>query len=461
MSQAFLPYIGAFMWIGFLMWLGTIIRAKVTLFQNFLMPASLIGGIIGFILMRLDLIGLPTSAGFQTIPTSTFTFITFHLFAFNFVGIGLIKADQKQEKKKIAKGVFWIALMLNVLMAGQVLLGIAAFAGWNIFTGGDGNILNGALLAAGFTQGPGQAQAYGTVWEGLGVSHAVNIGFTFAAAGFLVAGLVGVFTARTLVKSGKTADKENAALPKDFLTGLLDPQAEKVPAGYETTHNGSINSLGYHFALMLFLYGVTFLVALALEGFLPASLKPMAFGMLFMFGLVVSIAYRSILTKLQADYTLDNGLTKSITSSCVDLLICAVFLGINVAAIQDFIGPIVLAVVFGTIFSVFITVFLGSKLTEFGMERAMVTLGYGTGTGANALLLLRVVDPKFKSPVLVEMGLVVAVQAITFTPFFSVVMPLMPNFGLGFSMGIMALAFLVSAALVCVILWGQHRNKTA
>ena len=63
MEASFYPYLGALCWIGMLLMLGTLIRAKVPLFQKLLFPSSLIGGLIGFVLINLDLVGMPTSTG--------------------------------------------------------------------------------------------------------------------------------------------------------------------------------------------------------------------------------------------------------------------------------------------------------------------------------------------------------------------------------------------------------------
>ncbi len=85
MEATFLPYIGAFIWLSILLVLGTIIRAKVVFLQKMLVPASLIGGILGFIFVQLGIIGLPTSNGWVEISTKSFSELTFHLFAFGFL----------------------------------------------------------------------------------------------------------------------------------------------------------------------------------------------------------------------------------------------------------------------------------------------------------------------------------------------------------------------------------------
>ena len=94
MEASFYPYLGALCWIGMLLMLGTLIRAKVPLFQKLLFPSSLIGGLIGFVLINLDLVGMPTSTGWKDITPNIFSMITFHLVAFGFVGIGLLQTKK-------------------------------------------------------------------------------------------------------------------------------------------------------------------------------------------------------------------------------------------------------------------------------------------------------------------------------------------------------------------------------
>ena len=51
MEATFFPNIMAFLWIGIMLMLGVFLRAKVRFFQRILFPASLIGGLIGFVLV--------------------------------------------------------------------------------------------------------------------------------------------------------------------------------------------------------------------------------------------------------------------------------------------------------------------------------------------------------------------------------------------------------------------------
>ena len=163
MEASFYPYLGALCWIGMLLMLGTLIRAKVPLFQKLLFPSSLIGGLIGFVLINLDLVGMPTSTGWKDITPNIFRMITFHLFAFGFVGIGLLQTKKPASGKVVMRGALWIALVFGMTFSVQALIGKGVFVLWQDLFGGTFETVNGYLLGAGFTQGPGQTQAYATI----------------------------------------------------------------------------------------------------------------------------------------------------------------------------------------------------------------------------------------------------------------------------------------------------------
>ncbi len=463
MSLTFFPFLGAFFWIGALILVGVVLRAKVPLFQKFLMPASLIGGILGFILMRLDIIGLPQPDGYMRINEDIFANITFHLFALSFVGIGLVKNEgsgQKGAGKNIMKGAIWVALMLSVTYTIQGLVGIGVFSAFNSITGSSIDILSGILLGTGFTQGPGQAQGIALVWEAnFNYVNAVNIGFAFSAAGFLVAGLAGVPFARWLVVKGKTSAPQSA-FSDSFITGINKIE-EHTPAGVETMNNANLSTLGLHIATFFFVYALTYLLAFSFEYYKVPLLSMMAFGVLFLWTLITGKLFMAFVTKLKADYVYDNATIKALTSAVVDLLICSVFLGIDVESLRGILTPIVIATVMATIATIVVCVYFGSLLSEYQMERAMVLLGYSTGTGASALLLLRVVDPALKTPVATEMGFVIIAQMVTTFNLLAFLLPIIPSIGVMNTILAFVGIFVLNVILVYVLVYFQNRNRKA
>ena len=252
MEASFYPYLGALCWIGMLLMLGTLIRAKVPLFQKLLFPSSLIGGLIGFVLINLDLVGMPTSTGWKDITPNIFSMITFHLFAFGFVGIGLLQTKKPASGKVVMRGALWIALVFGMTFSVQALIGKGVFVLWQDLFGGTFETVNGYLLGAGFTQGPGQTQAYArAIWQtSYQTANALSVGLAFAAVGFLVAGIVGVPLAfvRHLARLVHRRAFRRAA-PRTSCAALWIA-VDNPPCSHSTTHPANIDNLGFHVGLM-------------------------------------------------------------------------------------------------------------------------------------------------------------------------------------------------------------------
>ena len=75
--------------------IGMAIRAKVKFFQHMLMPVSVIGGILGFILMNLVLSKYPVGG----VSVTDFSNIVDVFFVMSFISIGLTGGKKKKNKK--------------------------------------------------------------------------------------------------------------------------------------------------------------------------------------------------------------------------------------------------------------------------------------------------------------------------------------------------------------------------
>lgn len=425
MEASFYPYIGALCWIGIFLMVGTVIRAKVVFFQKTLFPAALIGGLIGLAFISMDWVGMPTSTGWKPIKPGVFSMITFHLFAFGFVGIGLLQSKKKAGNTSVAQGALWISLIFGLLFAVQALIGRGIFDVWKLLFGGDFFSGIGYLLGAGFTQGPGQTQAYATIWENTyQVANAVNVGLAFAAVGFLVAGLVGVPLALYGLRRGWATSKHDGELPNDFLRGLMD-KGNNPPCAHATTHPANIDSLGFHLALMAAVYGAAYLFGLTWSIYMPKGINGLGIGLIFCWGMFMAMILRKIMNKINILHLLDVETTRRLTGSTVDFMICAVFMGIEITALEQVAIPFIIASILGSIGTLVICLWFGRRSPEYGFERCVSLFGYCTGTAASGLLLLRVVDPDFETPVAVEIGLMNVFAFFLFKPI-SWSMPFVP-----------------------------------
>ena len=129
--------------------------------------------------------------------------------------------------------------------------------------------------------------------------------------------------------------------------------------------------------------------------------------------------------KIDILHLIDGETTRRLVGGSVDFMICAVFMGIQVRQLQEVAMPFLIAVVLGTIATLFICLWFGRRSPEHGFERGLTLFGYCTGTAASGLLLLRIVDPEFDTPVAVEVGLMNVFATILFKPI-SWSMPFVP-----------------------------------
>jgi len=174
-----------FGFLSVMLLVGVVLRAWIPLIQRFLIPACLIGGLLGLVLV---------STGLAPVPVSDLEAFAFHLFNVSFISVGLTPSSGGQrahQRGALIRGPLWLALMEGVTLPLQAVIGGGAVIifGWfgvELFS------TFGFFAPLGFTEGPGQALSIGKVWEGFGFANAATIGLTFAAVGFFFAFLVGV-----------------------------------------------------------------------------------------------------------------------------------------------------------------------------------------------------------------------------------------------------------------------------
>ena len=415
MESTFYPYLGALGWIGLFLLVGTVIRAKVKFFQKLLFPASLIGGIIGFIFLNAGWLGIPSSTGWKTITPVVFSTITFHLFAFGFMGIGLLQAKSGTDNKVVARGALWIALIFGLLFSVQALVGKGTFDVWKLLFGGDFFTGNGYLLGAGFTQGSlpdaGVRQHLGTYLQD----------FQFHQRGPRLRGrrlprrgrhrrASGLLRHQEGLGCGRRRRQSSSALP-------ARPHGQGRQPGLRPQHHasGQYRQRGLHLAIIAALYAAAYAFGVWWLCNMPKGINGLGIGMIFAWGMFFAMIARKIMGKIGILHLIDGETTRRLTGSTVDSAIRAVFMGIQVRQLQDVAWPFLIAVVLGSIATLVICLWFGRRSPEYGFERGLTLFGYCTGTAASGLLLLRIVDPDFDTPVAVEVG-PMNVFAVIFKP---------------------------------------------
>lgn len=372
------------------------LRAKVALLQKYLFPSCLVGGVLGLVIIQTRIFDF---------DITTIEAFAYHFFNISFISVGLTRDDDTQNtaRGKLLRGSTWMALMQGLTFPMQAILGgllvvVFGLLGMKLFP------TFGFLVPLGFNEGPGQALSIGKAWEGIGFAHAATIGLSFAAIGYFFAFFVGVPLMNRGIRRGESAFGQKE-LPKSFVTGLMPAEGPHESAGRITLHTGNVEPLSYQCALVGIVYGVTYLIVYSLGSLLPADVATILWGFFFFFGLSVALAVKKLMQVIGVIYLVDPGVQRRITGWSVDYLIVATVVAIQLHVVWVYIVPISVMALVNGIATTAVVLWFGRRLDGFNLERTAAIYGTVTGTVSCGLLLLRIVDPEFKSPVAFEIAI--------------------------------------------------------
>ena len=441
--------------IGLMLMIGVVLRAKIKILQSFLIPAAIIGGAIGFILVNTGLL-----------PFESKQFVNFSLHAFiiSFMSLCLTnKPDDAPDTgaKEYLRGGLWMSFIWAGSVGLQAVVGGLLLVAYNTVSGAGFSELFGFISTHGFTQGPGQGLTYGKMWANLGASADLPIvGLIYANVGFIFAFIIGVPLARYFIRRGKNANKK-ASIEKEYLVGILEDK-KSSSLGHEKTHPANIDTLAFQLSVLFICYGITFLymkyILAHLKG-LPVVGVLSAWGLFFFHGLVVATIVRLLINKIGLGHMLSVRLQKHITGAAVDFLLVASFMSVSFQVLTTYIGPIVV-VSFGILLTTFFYIwFFGRKLSRLGPERMVAQLGCCTGATANGLLLLRILDPDYTTGVSMELAFFnIAILFTAGIPMF-LIAPNVPNMGFMQIIGLYSLYTIFCLAVVWFL--GRGRVRAA
>ncbi|SDP34173.1 sodium/glutamate symporter [Desulforhopalus singaporensis] len=411
--------------VGLMLVIGVVLRAKIKVLQNFLIPAAIIGGAIGFILVNTGVI-----------PFEPKQFVNFsmHAFIISFMSLCLTNkaADEPEtDKKEYLRGSLWMSFIWAGSCGLQAVVGGLLLVAYNKVTGSSFSEMFGYIATHGFTQGPGQGLAYGKMWANLGGSADLPIvGLIYANVGFIFAFIIGVPLARFFIKQGKNANQK-ANIEQEYLVGILQDKSGSS-MGHEKTHPANIDTLAFQLSILFICYGITFLymkyALVHLKG-LPVVGVLSSWGLFFFHGLVVATLVRLFINKIGLGHMLSVRLQKHITGAAVDVLLVASFMSVSFQVLVSYLGPIIvisIGILAATFFYIW---FFGRKLSHLGPERMIAQLGCCTGATGNGLLLLRILDPDYSTGVSLELAFFnIAILFTAAVPMF-VIAPNVPNMG--------------------------------
>ena len=420
MAQTF-PGILSFAFLAALLVFGTLIRANVRFFQINLVPASLIGGTLGFGLIALD-----WAMGFKA---ADFTAFAFHFFTLSFMSLVLTsRAQPIAGQQPVALGGLWLSLIWVICLVLQALVGLAAIGAYNTIASEPLSGFLGLIATHGFTQGPGQALALGDLWTtAYNIQHAVDFGLIYASLGFVAAFAVGVPMARWILKKNLHSGR-GGSLDQDFERGLYSGDAAPA-SGKLITHSANVDSFAFHIGLLGCAYLITDQYLKLVHPFVAGTHfeNIFSYNLFFFHGLMICVGLRALLDRFSLGQFVDDETQKRITGSSVDLMVTASLLSINFALLTQFWQPILLVASLVTLVTAALCFTAGLRLKTLGAERGLTIFGCCCGSTGSGILLLRILDPNLASSVAKELAFFnIAILFLSFH-ILAIMAPILPS----------------------------------
>lgn len=381
--------------ISILVILSNVLRRKVAFIRKSLMPTSVLAG---FLLLALRYTGL------FKIDTVFLEMLTYHGLAVGFIALSLRTTKKDVEDKSavrtaVKSGALIVSTYLIQGITGLLISMLLVFTFMpDLF------LASGFLLPMGYGQGPGQANNIGTTYETLGFVGGKSFGLAIAAAGFIVACLVGVVYLSILAHKGKIERKTPEELAGSVTIDTFQEEGE-IPVSQ------SIDKLSIQIALILIVYLFTFLVIKGVTAFLSAKapgvaslLNPLLWGFNFIFGSLFAVLVRKIFTSLKVSKIMhfqyqNNYLLNRISGLFFDVMIICGIATINIEDLSGLWIPFILmAVAGGVVTFLYLRIMCKQLYPGYFYEGFVSMFGMLTGTISSGILLVREIDPEFKTP---------------------------------------------------------------
>ena len=373
------------------------LKRSIGFLRKSLIPTSVLGGLIllgiGAIYKAVTGKIMFDEAFFGGDGLDFMEVVTYHALALGFIASTLKSSNKKMTKQRSVEvfntGVTTVATyLLQAVLGLGITLVVAALIMKEFFPAA------GVLLPFGYGQGPGQALNFGGIYESLGFVGGKQFGLTIAGLGFLSASLGGVIHLAILRKKGKVHVVEEK---EEVLSG-----DEVQPKG-EIPMNGGLDKLTVQLGFIIGTYTVTFLAMFGLSKLIP-SMQATIYGFNFLIGVLLATLVKAVLNvcrkiKLVKRQYLNNFLLDRTSNFFFDIMVIASIAAIRLDVMANYWGIMAVLAVVGLVSTYFYNYFIAKKFFKDYQETQFLAMyGMLTGTASTGMILLRELDPEFKTP---------------------------------------------------------------
>ena len=372
--------------------MGNILRRKIPLFRNCLVPSALLGGamllLVNIITKQFDLV---------LVDNRLMQVITYHCLAIGFAAMSL-KTEKSAHKTSKAQVLEFGALQGATYML-QAFVGLGITLVLFLLTRHGDKIISyvcGLILPLAFGQGPGNALSWDINFTNTPAAQFAgngSFGLSLASIGFVVASVFGVLYINIHKKRGDLRVRK----------GIPVEQALTVSEESELPDSESVDKFSLQVGFVAIAYALSF-GFMVLLGKLSAFTNSIAWGFNFLWASLAAMLIKLIVGRLRRHKVMhrkyiNNYQMDRISGFAFDLMIVAGVAAIEINDIKNYILPIVILSLVGMIIT-FLYIRKVSKECFKGFEHEFFLMSFGTltGTASNGMILMKEVDPALRTP---------------------------------------------------------------
>jgi ESS family glutamate:Na+ symporter len=383
---------------------GYVLRVKVRLFQRLFLPAAVIGGGLGLLLgpaLLGDRAVVPIPEDWLSTYAKLPGVLITPVMAASVLGLSV--PGRAVFITSVGRQMcYTLAFYFSQFALGSVVALVFVPKLYPTF---------GLELFSGFSGGHGTAGIYGQALQALGVdwwTRGQAVALVSATFGLVFGVTGGIFLINWAGRRGETTLLASPdRLPREVLTGLVKDATKRKPVGASVTSPDVLDPVSYTFALI----AVPSLLGIGAAEIIETvpSLSVLESVGAFAWALVFSAILWLIVSKAGYGWILDVHTKNRVAGVLVDFLVVAALVSMPIRELSGYTLPIAVLLLAGAVGAV-VMFYVGKRmLPDHWVERSVMTFGQCTGVTATGLLLLRVVDPDFKTPAVSAWGLSYAV----------------------------------------------------
>ena len=374
--------------------LGNILRRKIPLFRNRLIPSALLGGSV---LLIINIIC--KQFNFVLVDNRLMQVITYHCLAIGFAAMTL-KTEKSTHKTNKAQVVEFGALQGGTYML-QAFVGLGITLIMFLLTRSGGKVISyicGLILPLSFGQGPGNALSWdinftntpATQFAGNG-----SFGLSLASIGFIVASVFGIFYINVHKSRGDLTIRKKSA-NEEFID-QTNPEGDEIP------DNESVDKFSLQAGFVALAYAISF-GFMCLLAVISDFTNSIAWGFNFLWASLAAMLIKAVVKRLRKHNLMhrqyiNNYQMDRISGFAFDMMIVAGVGAIEINDIKNYILPIVILSVVGTVITYAYIRFVAKECFR-GCEHEFFLMSVGplTGTASNGMILTKQIDPSLRTP---------------------------------------------------------------